>query len=324
VPRGLKEEMKQYLTSLKNIGYIILLTGGLALLSFATLLLLFISIETIFFNDGNSASYNWDIIFSYIISIVLVSLLSRKQVKSHKNKGNINAIITWNISFTVFALISFLILGKMSFNEIKAYLNRDKNPKITTLMELVEHSNEWAGKTMNLSDSIFDSTLLTKDIKAVTDNVNLEWKKVHSDGGNFSVEFPNYEVKETVKTQIVDGGEVQIHLLALSTVDKLDANLGYAVSYFYEPSVKSIDKLFEEQKESILSKVNGTLETEYIIDSLGYPCRELHFIIDEKDIKATCRLLYRQNNCYNLTVLTRKGNLFNKGIYHFINSFQFQ
>lgn len=319
-----RKKMKQYLSSLRNIAYAILLTIGLTILSFVTFFALFISIDLIFFNNGKYAKYDWDFILSLVISIVLVSLIYRKQAKKHREEGNLNAIITWNISFTVVAIGSFLILASMSFKGIKQYINRDKNPKITTLSELLEHSGELAGKTIKLSDEMFDSTLLIQDVNTITDNVNLHWKEVHSDDGNFSIEFPNYDVKKEVKTQLVSGGEHKIHSLTLNAEDKLDVNVGYSVTYFYEPSVKSVDKFFEEQKKSLLSRINGTLEAEYIIDSLGYECRELYVTIDNRDIKATSRFIYRRNNFYQITVLTREGNLFNKGIYHFINSFKFQ
>ncbi len=316
--------MKQYLSSIKNIGYVILLTFGLILLSAILVFALYLTIDLIFYNNANEPKYNWSIILSLIFSISVISLIFYKRTSKHRTSNNVDAIITWNIAYVIIIIVSLWYLGRASYNGIKKFADRDRNRKITTLSELLENSDELAGKTIKFSDEMFDSTLLVNDVNATVDNLNLKWKEITSEKGNFSILFPNFEVKEEIKNQLIEGEELPIYSITLNTAYKLDANLGYAVTFFSVNKPESVDRLFRNQKQSILTKINGTLESEYIIDSLGYQCRELYITMDDKEIKATTRLIYNQNKFYTITVLTKHGNLFNKGIYHFINSFKFQ
>lgn len=316
--------MKHYLSNIKNIGVVTLLTLGLIILSCVVIFVFYMSIDLIFYNNGNEPKYNWSIILSMIFSISMITLIFYKQTVKHRTSNNIDDLITWNIAYIVVLIISLYYLGSASYYGVKKFTNRDKNPKITSLSELLENSDELAGKTISLSNEMFDSTLLANDVNATVDNVNLKWKEVISEEGNFSILFPNFEVKKEIKRQLIEGQELPVYTIMLNTKDKIDVNLGYSVSYFSLKNVESVEKLFKNQRNSILSKVNGTLENEYIIDSLGYQCHELYITVDNNDIKATTRMIYNQDKFYTISVLTEHGNLFNKGIYHFINSFKFQ
>ena len=306
------------------LGYVILLTIGLAIMTLASYILICLLIDVIFYNDGNKAKYDWYFPFGIVASAILTTLVYLRRVKKNRIAGNRDAIMVWKISYGVVLLASVFCLGKASYYSTTLYLSRNQqHSKIASLQDLMEHGDEFSDDTLDLPDKRIDSASFAKDLNATLDNTLLKWQEMVSDNGDFSIQFPNFQVKKDAIAQVINGKKVRGYSISLSTQKEVDPNLNYAVYYFPVTESKSVDVLFDNQKKTLLSNISGSHASERIIDSLGYPCRELFMTTDKQDITATTRMIYRQGRLYIITVLTDHDNLPNPRIYHFMNSFKF-
>lgn len=314
--------MKKYLT-LNNTLFFIVLTLALTIVSGFMFFFMLLAIEIIFYNGGSHAKYYWNVIFSLLVTLIAILMIHRSGVKWHKSKNETDGIPIWNISSSVITSTLVLFLGFFLVGGIKEFINRDKDNKITSLGELLDKSGELAGSTIQLSDPILDSTLFKEDVIATIDNKNLKWKKVVSGKGSFSIRFPNFETNKKTTIELINEEELPVYSISVNTEKHIDSNLVYTVSYFQTQQLHQVGVLFEQQTENVLSKFNGTLESESIIDTLGYPCRELHISLGKNHVKAAIRMIYRYQNFYQIMVLTEQEKLPNKAIGYFINSFEF-
>lgn len=312
--------MKEYLQKIKNFLIFPLITIGLLLIGIITFFIVYFFIDLTIYNNGNSAKYNWDIHLSFILAYIFIYFIYYKAICRYLNI--IDTKISLNISFFIVTAIFLFYEGRISYFEFKNFLNRDKNPRITTLNELLENSDEMAGKEISLNDSIFDNSELKNNIENIADNTNLDWNLLDSEQDKFSIKVPKHKITKELKKQVVDNSIYEIiYYKIIPKKEDFDQNIAYQVSCTEVGQVK-YDELFSSQKEYLLSVMNGDLETDFIIDSLEYPARELYFTIDNKDIKVRTRMIYCNERLYQIMVLTKNGNLFNRSIYYFINSFK--
>jgi hypothetical protein len=172
--------------------------------------------------------------------------------------------------------------------------------------------------------TILDSTQ-SIEVALLLDKITEKWKKITSEQGNFSVEFPNFNIKEGQTTQILDGEEIIIYHYSIDTQSKNHENLGYRVDYTFLPEVKSkeqIEELFDIQRDYLLTAVNGTLIYENIIDTLTHPGRQLSFNIEALKMNMRYRILFNDGIFYKLMVVTKDEKIFNRSITRFLDSFK--
>lgn len=142
----------------------------------------------------------------------------------------------------------------------------------------------------------------------------------------FEIIFPvskKYVEKETEK-QLIDGEEITTYEYKANMQGKEDENLAYQLSYNYvgKKTDKELKQLFDDQREYWLSAGNAKLEYEYVKDLNGVPGRALYLSIDDSNLKMSNRMYYDKGVFYRLVVVTPEGNLFNKSIKAFLDSFK--
>lgn len=162
-------------------------------------------------------------------------------------------------------------------------------------------------------------------ILELTDEMSGNWQTIQSEKGNFSIEFPDFEVEKGHSTQLIDGEEFKIYYYSINTQNENDANLGYRIDYSFYPDLMTAEQIKEEfnvQRDFVLSATNSKLEYEYVIDTLDYPGRDILFTVDNSSIKTRYRLFFNEGIFYKLTVITEDGSHFNNSITRFFDSFK--
>lgn len=160
------------------------------------------------------------------------------------------------------------------------------------------------------------------DANGVEGSYDLKVPKAH-----FEITFPvrKVHVKKESHMQIIDGDEVEIFSYSANMQDKNDENLAYQLTYNYVGDLKNnrdINKLFDDQNEYWISAGNATLEYENVIDLNGIPGRNLYLTVDNSKVKMSIKVYYYKGLFYRLVVVTPEGNLFNKSISKFLDSFK--
>ena len=166
-----------------------------------------------------------------------------------------------------------------------------------------------------------------KNDQALSENVSAGWQEIRSEEGNFRIEFPDYEVTLRQATQLIDGKEFTVYQYSLNMQHQPDDNLAvaYGIDYSFWPDTKTreqIDEEFDSQRDFLLSAANAILEYEAIIDTLGYPGRELYLTIDGSEIKTRYWMYFDKGVMYKLYVVTEHGKHFNESVLKFLNSFR--
>lgn len=147
---------------------------------------------------------------------------------------------------------------------------------------------------------------------------------VYTPKGKFKIKFPVTNVEESTTTQIIDNEEIEIFHYVANMQGKNHINLAYQLDYLFLPEIKSkeeIDNLFKEQRDYVLSGTNSILEFEKIISKNGAPGRHIYLTVDGSNLKVNYKMYFKNGIFYKLTVITADGNLFNKEISHFFDSF---
>lgn len=143
---------------------------------------------------------------------------------------------------------------------------------------------------------------------------------------HFEITFPVHKrhVKKELDKQIIDGEEINTYEYKANMQDKDDENLAYQLSYNYvgKKTEKEIKQLFDDQREYWLSAANAELEYEYVKDLNGIPGRDLYLSIDDSNLKTHNRMYYDRGIFYRMVVVVPEGNLFNKSIKAFLDSFK--
>lgn len=187
------------------------------------------------------------------------------------------------------------------------------------LVDLLENiSKEGAG------NHEIDSATANR-ILGLTKKISGNWKEIKSEKGNFSIKFPDFEVKKGQTTQLIDGKEITLYHYSINSQNENHVNLGYRIDYSFWPDIKTeeqINEQFNIQRDYALSATNSTLEYENVIDTLNYPGRDLLLTIDNSELKARYRLFFDNGIFYKLTVITEDGNHFNNSITKFFDSFK--
>jgi hypothetical protein len=206
------------------------------------------------------------------------------------------------------------IIGIFSLFLIGILLSCNQNPPPSK-------SDSFAERLMNgkANEREIDSLM---EAHGVMGSYELKVPKDH-----FEVTFPVREkhVKSSESIQVVDGKEVEIYQYAANMQHANDENLAYQVSYNYMDDIKSehdIKQLFDDQRDYWLSATNSQLEVERVIDLNGIPGRSYYFTVDGSNTKTHNNIYYHKGVFYRLVVVTKEGNLFNKSISKFLDSFK--
>lgn len=156
-----------------------------------------------------------------------------------------------------------------------------------------------------------------------------EWKQIISEDKKFRIEFPNVEVKKEISKYYDDFNEErQSTGYKLNLQGKPNLNFGYDVSYVAFPEIKTeaeIKERFDEQKEYLIDVFNAEIHYDKMLSEPNIHGREINLTMDSTNARLTYRMHFKKPNFYMLQVWTDsgKGNLFNKSIAKFLDSFEF-
>lgn len=182
------------------------------------------------------------------------------------------------------------------------------------------------------SDSFFDKlsegTASKEEIDSLLEAHGVQVSyTVKVPGDHFEITFPvnKKHVKKSVDTQIINNEEIETYEYKANMQREGDVNLAYQLSYNHVEDLKTdkeIKKMFDDQRDYWLSATNSEIEYEKLIDLNGIPGRDLLVTVDDSDLKVSCKMYYDQGIFYRLVVVTQDGNLFNKSISKFLDSFK--
>ncbi len=308
---------------LRNILSVFLLICGLLLYATLFFTISFGIIFTVGHLFSDKPNFIWSTLGGNLFSIIFISITYYQQVREKNTNDDFSGKIKWHISYSFYILIAVVVFRMSTLTAIDEYLESRPARRVivpsNTIMKAFTFVK--SGDTIEFEDK----AAFKKEINAIMNNKNLHWERTVSEDGNFSImfpHFPNYKVKQHKKKEIIDGQRVWVHHLELKTSEKTDPNLAYFISFYAIDTTKEpLEGHFENQKQGILSKIDGVLANEFSIDTLGFPCKEFSVITHEGYTKATTRMIYNNGFLYKVTVLTQKGNFLNEGIHHFLNSF---
>ena len=168
-----------------------------------------------------------------------------------------------------------------------------------------------------------DSEIIPVDISTA------EWKRIVSDDKKFSIEFPNADIEKKINKYYDDfNEEMKSTGYKLNLQNEPNQNFGYDVSFVPFPEIKTeaeIKERFDEQKEYLIDIFNAEIHYDKILSEPNIPGREIYLTMDSTNAKLTYRMHFKEPNFYMLQVWTDsgKGNLFNKSIAKFLDSFEF-
>lgn len=204
----------------------------------------------------------------------------------------------------------FFIVIILLFQSIYSCSEQKKPSKLEELLNRIENGES----TETTLDELIELT------------VGLDGTSTISvDSAHFKITFPITKPIESTTTQIIDGEQMKIHYYHANMQDLEDDNLGYSFDYMFISNIESeeeINTLFNAQRDYVLSATNGELEFEKVIDIDGVSGRHLYLTIDNSEIKTNYKIYYNNGVLYKLAVITPGGNLFNKSISKFFDSFE--
>ncbi len=229
--------------------------------------------------------------------------------------------------YTKLAIIVFLTIlcGSLIWYTLKENTNPKSANSDSKYYESANNSarvSEWT-KAIRLDGSI-DSTHYNAFIETV-DTSYAGWKKVFSNKGRFSIEFPKKRIG-MMKENVVNNNKYKmVYVCQLQSFLPVNSNLGYWADYtFYMEKKKTEDipLLFDEHREHLLQFYDARLITERAIDSAGYKARELIFVSDEYRLVYTFRLYFHNYILYRVGVTTEASKSGNRFINRFFKSFE--
>lgn len=249
---------------------------------------------------------------TFILCLIIFQKLKKKY---HDYPSKVNSFIISSVLLGLMYLIVSFNLFKVSLN--KSLSSVSYSQQETRLNELFDEITK--------SENGKHDTLVLRELSNMIRNINGDWQEIKSNEGRFRIEFPNFKVKKELTKQLLEGEVVKIYSYQINAQDKIHDNLAYSLDYSFWPNIKTkeqIEEKFNNQRDYIISSTNSNIEYETIIDTLEYAGRELFLTIDNSKIKGMYRMYFNDGIFYNLMVVTKDGNHFNKSISRFHNSFK--
>ena len=158
---------------------------------------------------------------------------------------------------------------------------------------------------------------------------DVEWVTINSVKGKFKIDFPSYPTttRDEEKTiQIIDGVDIISYSIDLNTEKYDHPNLAYSISYadqMQDTTEQEIQSILDGDRDGLVSTLNGYIEYESKIKHKGYPGRYIYLTVDDSPIKISYRVFCIKKRVYKLLVLTPHGELQNKLIRRFLDSFEY-
>lgn len=206
--------------------------------------------------------------------------------------------------------LTFITLISLLFFSCSTEPEEVESTKLGNLLEKVKNGK---GDEINIDE--------LKDAMA---DLNASYQ-ISDSKAKFKLTFPTANVKESTTIQLIDDEEVEIFHYTANMEGRDHINLAYQLDYIFLPDINSkedVKSLFDEQRDYLLSAVNGKLEFEKIITKNDAPGRHLYLTIDESDLKTNYKMFFKNGIFYKLAVVTEEGHLFNKSIRRFFDSFK--
>jgi len=305
--------MKFFREKLNIVHFLIVFVFTLATVAFAYVLFMAI------ISSSSSTLENWSLFAaSSIILTVTIWVLNYRR-KSYRNEEFVREARSFIYVKYLMIFINGTIIIISLINSITCTYNK-KNDESNGDLAIQEF-------TKIFQDSIYhpNDTSSQMKLNRYVRYLQKKWCRVESKRGKFSIEFPVYHVTEKRTRQLLNNKKIDIYSYSLNTQHTLDSNLGYSIIYFPVPQISTINDLnayYNEERDDILHTTNSNLISEFVIDTLSYPAREINMEMNPSDIRMTVRFFYYDGIFYKLIVLTDKQKLFNNMIYRFLNSFR--
>lgn len=153
--------------------------------------------------------------------------------------------------------------------------------------------------------------------------------EVSPPGAKFKIQFPEFDkdVESGMSTQIIDGEAYEIFHLFSNMEGVESENLLYQLDYIFLgddlETEEQVNDLFNAQRDYLLAATNSVLLFDKIIEKDGVPGRYLYLDMDESNFKIRHKMYYKEGIFYKMAVVSENGNLFNKLISAFFDSFEF-
>ena len=209
--------------------------------------------------------------------------------------------------------VLFVLVGLLFIGSCEQHSEKEENKELTELMDRIK-TNKDTNAMKELMEKADDSNgffvSTSKDV----------------DSAHFRIVFPCANIQEKTLKMNSKDGRFNVYQIFANRQYKSDDNFAYSVNYHFLENTKDqqvINSFFDNQRDDLLSRVNGKLESELIIELQGIEGRKLYISLDHMDTKMTTNFYYRYGVFYNITVITPNEYLFNKKSSNFLKSFKF-
>jgi len=206
-----------------------------------------------------------------------------------------------------------LCIGVLFIGSCQQSVDKKEDKELNELLDRIQNDNDTNAikELLEKADNSNDFTSSTlKDI----------------DSAHFKIVFPCAKIQEKTLRMKDENGRFNVYQLNANRQNKNDDNLAYSVNYHFLDKTKDqkiIDAFYDRQRGDLLSRINGKLESERIIELNGVEGREIYISLEHMSAKMTVNFFYKEGVFYNIAVLTSNENLFNKKLRKFLNSFEF-
>jgi hypothetical protein len=306
---------------LKIVVYVILVAGVLGFTMLVLCFVIYLIIEVTLFNNGGHAAYNWSLLFAFGCSLGVLWLLNKKRDSLKKNADK-DGMLIWDISWNMVAIsLSVLFIG-LFWASVKEFINRDKDPRINSLSELLENIGELEGKTIKMSPELFDTAAISAELNNMAKNRTFLWKPFVSEEEGFSAEFPNYKILEKVEFIGTVEGRYKVKTYYAGVENALDFNRSYNISIVEIPNEYSALSFLEVVKTHLLQQKDGKLMSYEDYKGIGFIGKEMLISTNNGNEILTVRIIANKGRVYIIRVSAINENAGNKYLKYFFNSVQ--
>ncbi len=314
--------MKRPSNILQSIVYVLLLTTALATLLAFIAFVLFFGIELTLYKNGTDPIYGWNITACFIALIGILVFLYRKRYSITMELISNDGMFVWDIACTILGVTLLIFFALAFVSSVTLYLKRDRDPRVSSLNELLEKSSQLQGQTITMSPEAFDTAAVYKDMQELAKNEEFKWKRFTSKEERFSIDFPNFDIIE--KQQLLPGDKesYKANTYSANMDNKVDYNRGYSVYCVKLSHGVSINYFFSEQQNELLLKERGKLIKEEEENGPGYIGKRMDIEMGDKDGWLRVKIIYYKGRVYIIKVYSDYSKANNEATNNFFNSFK--
>jgi hypothetical protein len=150
------------------------------------------------------------------------------------------------------------------------------------------------------------------------------WHDMKVVNSKINIQLPFTDTLICMGSEVINESKTYVTNVILNAEKRDHPNLHYQVTYFSlnrDLSDQEIERVFNQQRDIVLTANNVKLVGSQKIGTLQYPSKEFIYSVDDSVGVITQRVFYFERKLYKVAVITNASNYPNKFITKFVNSF---